>query len=253
GDARGKEIPPYAKHGEVAARSADGGIIGNATTASDPSAPDYRGTSPRLRAGRNRVMARSAIGTLVEPVATSSAITAPVPGPSWKPWAEKPNWWNTPSDVALGPTTGMPSAIEASMPAQARTMVAWRITGNSSHTVAALIASFSQSSTVSLRSRSGVARWPPPITTVPLPSCLNESLRPRRITTGWMNDGRRLVTISIGAMTVSGTGSSSIAAIRSAQAPAAFTTLGASTGPSLVSTRQTSPTRDRPVTVTPSI
>ena len=39
------------------------------------------------------------IGTLVAPVATSSAITAPVAGPSWKPWAEKPNWWKTPSDV----------------------------------------------------------------------------------------------------------------------------------------------------------
>ena len=138
------------------------------------------------------------------------------------------------------------------MPAQARTMVARRISGNSSHTVRALIASFSQSITVSLRSRWGVARWPPPITTVPLSTCLNDSLRPRRITTGWMNCGRRLVTVSIGATTVSGTGSPSMEAIRSAQAPAAFTTLGASIAPALVSTRQTSPTLDRPVTVTPS-
>ena len=37
--------------------------------------------------------------------------------------------------TALGPTTGMSSGIFASMPAQARTMVALRITGNSSHTV----------------------------------------------------------------------------------------------------------------------
>ena len=67
-----------------------------------------------IDAGRhflNRPMARSPIGTLVAPVATSSAITAPVPGPSWKPWVEKPNWWNTPSEVALGPTTGMPSGM----------------------------------------------------------------------------------------------------------------------------------------------
>ena len=84
-------------------------------------------------------MPRSPIGRLVAPVATSSAITAPAPGPSWKPWAEKPNWWNTPSDVALGPTTGMSSGMRASMPAQARTIVAARIAGNSSHTVRALI------------------------------------------------------------------------------------------------------------------
>ena len=71
--------------------------------------------------------------------ATNSAIMAPVPGPSWKPWAEKPNWWNTPSDVRLGPTTGMSSGMRASMPAQARTMVAARIAGKSSHTVRALV------------------------------------------------------------------------------------------------------------------
>ena len=37
--------------------------------------------------------ALAAIGRLVAPVATSSAISAPTPGPSWKPWAQKPNWW----------------------------------------------------------------------------------------------------------------------------------------------------------------
>ena len=86
-------------------------------------------------------------------MATSSAIIAPVPGPNWKPWAEKPNWWNTPSDVALGPTTGMSSGMRASMPAQARTMVAARIAGNSSHTVRALAASLVQSITVRFSSR----------------------------------------------------------------------------------------------------
>ena len=122
-------------------------------------------------------------------------------------------------------------------------MLAARMTGNSSATVCALEASLRQSSSVRFSSRKARPAWPPPISTVPLRSCLKESLRPRRITTGWMKDGSRLVTISIGAITVSGTGSPSIAAIRSAQAPAAFTTRGASIGPSLVSTRQTSPVR----------
>ena len=58
-------------------------------------------------------------------------------------------------------------------------------------------------------SRRGRARWPPPIMTVPLASCLKESLRARRITTGSMKAGTRLVIISIGAMTSSGTGSPS--------------------------------------------
>ena len=68
-----------------------------------------------------------------------------------------------------------------------------------------------------------------------------------------MKAGTRLVTISIGAMTSSGTGSPSRAAMRSAHAPAAFTTLGASSVPALVSTRHAEPARARPVTVTPSI
>ena len=59
----------------------------------------------------NRSISSPSIGTLVEPVATSSAIIAPVPGPSWKPCVEKPNWWNTPSEVELLPTTGMPSGM----------------------------------------------------------------------------------------------------------------------------------------------
>ena len=76
----------------------------------------------------------------VDPVAISSAMTAPAPGPSWKPCAEKPNWWNTPfRRGAAGPNTGMSSGMLASMPAQARTIVAPRMTGNSSHTVLALV------------------------------------------------------------------------------------------------------------------
>ena len=47
----------------------------------------------------------------------------------------------------------MSSGMRASMPAQARTMVASRIAGNSSHTVRALIASLAQSSTVRFSSR----------------------------------------------------------------------------------------------------
>jgi hypothetical protein len=38
-----------------------------------------------------RAMSRPSIGTFERPVAMISAITAPAPGPSWKPWAEKPN------------------------------------------------------------------------------------------------------------------------------------------------------------------
>jgi hypothetical protein len=68
-----------------------------------------------------------------------------------------------------------------------------------------------------------------------------------------MKAGTRLDTMSMGAITSSGTGSPNCAAMRSAQAPAAFTTLGASIGPSLVSTRHTEPWRARPVTRTPSI
>ena len=67
-----------------------------------------------------------------------------------------------------------------------------------------------------------------------------------------MKAGSRLVTMSMGAITSSGTGSPRAAAMRSAQAPAAFTTLGASIGPALVSTRHTEPARASPVTVTPS-
>ena len=83
------------------------------------------------------------------------------------------------------------------------------MTGNSSQTVRALSASLRQSNSVRFSSRSARPRWPPPISTVPLANCLNESLRPRRITTGSMKCGTRPVIISIGAITSSGTGSPS--------------------------------------------
>jgi len=63
---------------------------------------------------------------------------APVPGPNWKPWAEKPNWWNTPSDVQARSATGMSSGMRASMPAQAARWWPRCIAGKSSHTVRAL-------------------------------------------------------------------------------------------------------------------
>src|SRR5215468_133022 len=43
-------------------------------------------------AGAKRAMLKGAIGRLVRPVAISSAISAPRPGPSWKPCPQKPNW-----------------------------------------------------------------------------------------------------------------------------------------------------------------
>jgi len=39
----------------------------------------------------NRATSSPSMGTFDRPVVTSSAIMAPVPGPSWKPCAEKPN------------------------------------------------------------------------------------------------------------------------------------------------------------------
>src|SRR6218665_1702258 len=117
--------------------------------------------------------------------------------------------------------------MRASMPAQARRMLAVRMTGNRSSTVRALVASCCQSRRVRFSSRRGQPRWPPPISTVPLAHCLSESLRRRVITTGAIKAGSGSVIISIGAITVSGTGSPRPAAIRSAQAPAGLTRRGA--------------------------
>src|SRR6516162_10188264 len=44
-------------------------------------------------ADANRAMLKGSIGRLLRPVAISSAISAPRPGPSWKPCPQKPNWW----------------------------------------------------------------------------------------------------------------------------------------------------------------
>ena len=48
-------------------------------------------------------MRNGAIGRLVRPPVTSSAMIDPTIGPSAKPCAEKPKAWNTPALVALGP------------------------------------------------------------------------------------------------------------------------------------------------------
>ena len=58
--------------------------------------------------------------------------------------------------------------------------------------------------------------------------------------------------MSIGAITSSGTGSPSIAAMRSAQAPAALTITGASNKPALVRHDHAEPSRATSVTLTPS-
>ena len=83
-----------------------------------PAAPRSRGRRGRRafpaaglrlaarQALRKRSISSPSIGMLVEPVATSSAIIAPVPGPSWKPWVEKPNWWKTPSRGRARPDHG---------------------------------------------------------------------------------------------------------------------------------------------------
>jgi hypothetical protein len=39
----------------------------------------------------NRRISKGLIKVLVLPVLISSAITSPTPGPSWKPWPQKPN------------------------------------------------------------------------------------------------------------------------------------------------------------------
>jgi hypothetical protein len=39
----------------------------------------------------NRAMSKGAIARFERPVAISSAISAPTPGASWKPWPLKPN------------------------------------------------------------------------------------------------------------------------------------------------------------------
>ena len=121
----------------------------------------------------------------------------------------------------------MSSGIRASMPAQARTTCTPRMIGNRSCTVRALTASSPKSSTVSLRSGYAVPCNPPPIITVPLSNCLNDSVRPAAPTTGSMKCGTLSVIISIGATAFSGTGSPSAAASSPAQAPAALTTAGA--------------------------
>ena len=57
----------------------------------NPPRPRLENCAPHPPAKRE--MLKGAIGRLVRPVAISSAIKAPTPGPSWKPWPQKPNWW----------------------------------------------------------------------------------------------------------------------------------------------------------------
>src|SRR3546814_248054 len=47
-------------------------------------------TSRQRRAVANRLMWNGSIGVDVVPVAISSAMTSPTPGPSWKPWPQNP-------------------------------------------------------------------------------------------------------------------------------------------------------------------
>src|SRR4026209_2920349 len=57
-----------------------------------PGVAQERGIDIRYGEAEKRAMLKGSIGMLVAPVVISSAIKAPTPGPSWKPWAEKPNW-----------------------------------------------------------------------------------------------------------------------------------------------------------------
>lgn len=92
-------------------------------------------------------------GQVARPAGDEVGGDPPDDGPSWKPWAEKPKAWNTPSSVPLGPITGMSSGIRASIPAQARTMVALRMIGNRSQTVRALVVTLAKSRSVRFSSR----------------------------------------------------------------------------------------------------
>ena len=56
-----------------------------------PGVAQERGIDIRYGEAEKRAMLKGSIGMLVAPVVISSAISAPTPGPSWKPWAEKPN------------------------------------------------------------------------------------------------------------------------------------------------------------------
>jgi hypothetical protein len=69
-------------------------------------------------------MSKAAIGVGVVPSRTSSLSTAPITGPSWKPWPEKPKAWKRPGVVRLGPMTGMSSGMVPSMPVQVRMICA---------------------------------------------------------------------------------------------------------------------------------
>ena len=132
-------------------------------------------------------------------------------------------------------------------------MVAPRMHGNRSHTVRAFTDTCEKSSSVRFSSRTARPSSPPPISTVPLGNCLKDRVRPVAPTTGLMKGATRAVIISIGAMTSKGTGSPTCAAMRSAQAPAALTTTGASNrAPSAVSTVHRPPWRASRVTVPPS-
>lgn len=57
-----------------------------------------------------RPIRKSWSGISVAPVAISSAIVSPTPGPIWKPCPLKPKAWNRPGVVAEGPMTGSISA-----------------------------------------------------------------------------------------------------------------------------------------------
>lgn len=83
-------------------------------------------TSSAGASGRcvKRAMSKASSGTSVRPSSTSSASTAPTPGPSMKPWPEKPKAWISPGVVRLGPITGSTSGISPSMPVQERMTIA---------------------------------------------------------------------------------------------------------------------------------
>ncbi len=96
-----------------------------------PEAKDVLGVDSIAQVLANRRMSKAAMGVGVVPSRTSSLNTAPIAGPSWNPWPEKPKAWKRPGVVRLGPMTGMRSGITPSMPVQVRMICAWRRRGTS--------------------------------------------------------------------------------------------------------------------------
>ena len=122
-------------------------------------------------------------------------------------------------------------------------MVAPRMIGKTAMAASAVF--LSSAKRISERLRSGSARPrrpPPPMTTVPLAICLKESGRPAEPTTASQKCGICAVTIIIGAIGSSGTGSPSWAATSPAQAPAQLRICRPMNVPASVSTCHSPPT-----------